>query len=83
MQEKKNSKFQDDELTTTSADRCCVDGLIKGANGFLIGVLFSLIFTKRRAWPVILGTGFGLGMAFDACEGKMKEELTELSNKRR
>eukprot|EP00094_Tigriopus_californicus_P004390 TCALIF_04231-PA protein Name:"Similar to MINOS1 Mitochondrial inner membrane organizing system protein 1 (Homo sapiens)" AED:0.24 eAED:0.24 QI:321/1/0.5/1/0/0/2/0/51 len=32
------------------------------------GATFSLFLFKRRAWPVIFGTGSGFGMAYSNCQ---------------
>lgn len=36
--------------------------------GIAIGSVFSLLFFKRRKWPIILGGGFGIGLAYSNCE---------------
>ncbi|XP_055523499.1 MICOS complex subunit MIC10-like [Wyeomyia smithii] len=49
-------------------DRCLTDVLIKFGGGLAVGGVFSLLFFKRRAWPIIMGSGFGIGMAYTNCE---------------
>ncbi|CAB0018023.1 unnamed protein product [Nesidiocoris tenuis] len=41
-------------------DRCIADGLLK------VG----------RSWPIITGTGFGLGLAYGNCERQLRDVLT-------
>lgn len=36
--------------------------------GFLIGSVVSLLFFKRRAFPLWIGTGFGFGVGYRNCE---------------
>ena len=36
--------------------------------GLFLGTVFSLLFFKRRRFPIILGTGFGVGVAYTNCE---------------
>lgn len=36
--------------------------------GLMIGLAMSVIFFKRRPWPALLGTGFGIGVAYRTCE---------------
>lgn len=36
--------------------------------GLLIGSVVSLLFFKRRAFPLWLGTGFGFGVGYRNCE---------------
>ncbi|EAT46271.1 AAEL002526-PA [Aedes aegypti] len=49
-------------------DRCLTDTLIKFGGGLALGTVFSLLFFKRRAWPIIMGSGFGVGVAYTNCE---------------
>ncbi|KQS44469.1 MICOS complex subunit Mic10 [Drosophila erecta] len=49
-------------------DRCVSDILIKGCGGVIVGSAVSLIILRRRAWPVWLGAGFGIGAAYRTCE---------------
>ncbi|AET37269.1 Mic10p Ecym_1010 [Eremothecium cymbalariae DBVPG len=38
--------------------------VVKAGLGFSVGVLASVLFFKRRAFPVWLGIGFGLGRGY-------------------
>uniref|UniRef100_A0A1L8DBW9 MICOS complex subunit MIC10 n=1 Tax=Nyssomyia neivai TaxID=330878 RepID=A0A1L8DBW9_9DIPT len=49
-------------------DRCLTDVLVKSAGGLALGAVFSLLFFKRRRWPLVMGTGFGTGLAYSRCE---------------
>lgn len=40
------------------------NGLIKTGLGFGGGVLASILFFRRRAFPVWIGVGFGLGRGY-------------------
>ncbi|XP_025834522.1 MICOS complex subunit Mic10-like, partial [Agrilus planipennis] len=44
------------------------DCILKFGGGVLLGGVFSLLFFKRKRWPVILGGGIGIGMAYANCE---------------
>ncbi|KAL9891474.1 MICOS complex subunit MIC10-like [Glossina fuscipes fuscipes] len=54
-------------------DRCVTDGIIKSTGGFLIGTVLSLTFFKRKAWPILVATGFGAGMAYRTCEKELNK----------
>uniref|UniRef100_T1E7H1 MICOS complex subunit MIC10 n=1 Tax=Anopheles aquasalis TaxID=42839 RepID=T1E7H1_ANOAQ len=49
-------------------DRCLTDTLLKFGGGLAIGSVLSLLFFKRRSWPIIMGSGFGIGVAYNNCE---------------
>uniref|UniRef100_UPI00358EE2D5 MICOS complex subunit MIC10-like n=1 Tax=Myxine glutinosa TaxID=7769 RepID=UPI00358EE2D5 len=49
-------------------DRCTADGILKFGGGALIGGAISLLFLKRRTWPVVFGAGLGLGLAMSHCQ---------------
>ncbi|KAL2728721.1 MICOS complex subunit Mic10-like [Vespula squamosa] len=49
-------------------DRCFADAFLKLSCGVVIGGVVSLFFFRRRKWPLIIGAGFGLGMAYSECE---------------
>ncbi|EDV95235.1 MICOS complex subunit Mic10 [Drosophila grimshawi] len=53
-------------------DRCLANGIIKGGGGLIIGTVISLLFLRRRVWPMLIGTGFGIGVAYNACEKDLK-----------
>jgi MICOS complex subunit MIC10 len=36
--------------------------------GLLIGSVLSLVVFKRRSWPILMGGGFGIGVAYTNCE---------------
>lgn len=59
--------YSEDELGQ-KWDRCLTDGVLKTGGGLAIGILASLLFFKRRSWPILVGTGFGFGLAFGNCE---------------
>jgi len=53
-------------------DHCLADTSVKLASGLGLGIVFSVLFFKRRPWPVIFGTGVGLGMGYANCEHAFK-----------
>lgn len=42
--------------------------------GFTGGVL-SLFLFKRRAWPVVFGTGSGFGMGYANCQNEIQSSF--------
>lgn len=42
--------------------------------GIALGGLVSLLFLRRRAWPVLMGGGFGVGVAYTNCEKSLNEK---------
>ncbi|XP_026188705.1 MICOS complex subunit MIC10 [Mastacembelus armatus] len=53
-------------------DRCLADGAIKLGTGLGLGIVFSVLFFKRRTWPISLGSGAGLGMAYANCQNDLR-----------
>ncbi|EGV65560.1 Mitochondrial inner membrane organizing system component [Yamadazyma tenuis] len=51
-------------LLNNNWDVVISNGLVKTGLGFGGGVLASIVLFKRRAWPVWVGVGFGLGRGY-------------------
>ncbi|KAG8774879.1 hypothetical protein FRB91_007459 [Serendipita sp. 411] len=49
-------------------DKCLADLIVKSGIGLSVGVIASVVLFKRRAWPVALSTGVGIGMSYSDCE---------------
>ncbi|KAF8310407.1 DUF543-domain-containing protein [Clavulina sp. PMI_390] len=49
-------------------DRCLADLIVKTGLGLGVGIVGSVIFFRRRGWPVALSTGFGAGMSYADCD---------------
>ncbi|GCF00149.1 mitochondrial inner membrane organizing system component [Zygosaccharomyces mellis] len=64
---------QHDQLQVTAANKSILNDkwdvvlsnlLVKSGLGFGVGVVASVLLFKRRAFPVWLGVGFGLGRGY-------------------
>jgi inner membrane organizing system protein 1 len=42
--------------------------MIRSGLGLGFGVVFSVLLFKRRAWPAMVGLGFGAGRAWEECD---------------
>jgi inner membrane organizing system protein 1 len=63
--------YSEDELGR-KWDQCLTDTSIKIASGLGLGIVFSVLFLKRRSWPVVFGAGVGLGMGYGACDNSFQ-----------
>ncbi|KAM3185045.1 hypothetical protein ACTXT7_007145 [Hymenolepis weldensis] len=64
-----------EDVVGKKVDRCISDVLIKTGAGVSVGIIVSVLFAKRRPWPLIFGTGFGLGMGVSNCNSEFKQPL--------
>ncbi|XP_018930579.1 MICOS complex subunit MIC10-like [Cyprinus carpio] len=53
-------------------DRCLADCAVKFGTGLGLGIVFSVVFFKRRTWPIVFGTGLGLGIAYSNCQNDLR-----------
>ncbi|CAG9783440.1 unnamed protein product [Diatraea saccharalis] len=63
----KDKKDNEDEFSA-KLDMCLTDGIVKTGSGVLLGALTSVLFFRRRRWPIIAGMGMGIGIAYANCE---------------
>ncbi|PWN28805.1 DUF543-domain-containing protein [Jaminaea rosea] len=55
-------------MIARKTDLCISNAIVKTGIGFGTGVVLSVLLFRRRAFPVWLGTGFGMGSAYTDCE---------------
>ncbi|KAJ3040281.1 hypothetical protein HK097_002594 [Rhizophlyctis rosea] len=72
--EKPAQLLSSEEILSRKWDKCLANHAIKGAVGLSVGIGLSFLFFRRRAWPIGLSTGFGLGMAYDECTKSFSAE---------
>ncbi|EDW32477.1 GL11664 [Drosophila persimilis] len=59
------------ESSSKTNDKCITDFLMKGASGLIIGTVFTVFFTRPRTYPIWLGLGVGMGLAYDCCQKRL------------
>jgi inner membrane organizing system protein 1 len=59
-------------------DRCLSSLLIRSSLGLSFGVVFSVLLFKRRAWPAVIGLGFGAGRAYEECNSSFLRTNREI-----
>ncbi|KAF8351988.1 hypothetical protein F5887DRAFT_933367 [Amanita rubescens] len=57
-----------EDIVGQKYDRCLADFVVKAGVGFGVGVIASVVFFRRRTWPIALATGFGAGAAYADCD---------------
>ncbi|CAF3261033.1 unnamed protein product [Rotaria socialis] len=67
-----NRSLSQDNANGEKWDRCLTDGILKTAFGFTWGIVFSALLFKRRPWPIIFGTGIGIGMGYSNCQNDLR-----------
>ncbi|KAI0998396.1 hypothetical protein K3495_g9799 [Podosphaera aphanis] len=63
----RSSQPVSEALLNEKWDRCLSSLLIRSSVGLSFGVVFSFLLFKRRAWPALVGLGFGVGRAYEEC----------------
>lgn len=53
-------------------DKCITDFCLKGGSGLLIGGVVTLFFTRPHTYPLWLGLGVGMGVAYDCCNARWR-----------
>jgi len=61
-------KVPSEEILGQKTDLCLSNAIVKTGMGLSVGVLASVVLFRRRAFPVWLTTGFGLGSAYTDCQ---------------
>ncbi|XKL65263.1 hypothetical protein PGB90_008683 [Kerria lacca] len=64
-----------EDLYVQKLDRCLYDSIIKFSSSLLIGGIASLLFFKRKRWPLIASGGFGIGYAYSNCEQELNKSF--------
>jgi len=59
---------------TITMDKCIADFCLKGGSGLIIGSVFTLFFTRPQTYPIWLGMGFGMGVAYDCCQARWNQQ---------
>ncbi|XP_018009918.1 MICOS complex subunit Mic10 [Hyalella azteca] len=62
------AKTKSEDILGEKWDRCVSDTIVKMGGGLGVGVLFSVLFFKRRSWPIVFGLGSGFGMGYANCQ---------------
>ncbi|XP_049866871.1 MICOS complex subunit MIC10-like [Pectinophora gossypiella] len=66
--DKPNPCAATDDQFSQKIDMCLTDAVVKTGSGLLLGALTSVLFLKKRRWPLIAGMGMGVGLAWAHCE---------------
>ncbi|TID30186.1 hypothetical protein CANINC_001193 [Pichia inconspicua] len=61
------------QLVNTSWDVALANGIVKTGLGLGGGIVASVLLFKRRAFPVWIGLGFGLGRSYAEADSVFRE----------
>ncbi|CAK8690575.1 unnamed protein product [Clavelina lepadiformis] len=64
--------MSDENFYGKNVDKCLTDLAVKVGAGVAVGGVFSILF-KRRVWPITMGAGIGIGMAYTTCENRFRQ----------
>jgi len=67
-----SSRPVSEALLNEKWDYCLSNLVVKSGIGLGFGVVFSVLLFKRRAWPALMGVGFGAGRAYEECNSTLK-----------
>ncbi|GAB6031302.1 hypothetical protein CHUAL_009098 [Chamberlinius hualienensis] len=73
----KKINIRSEDILGVKWDRCVSDTLIKVGAGFAVGAVASLILFRRRKWPLLVGTGAGLGMGLSNCQHSLNNAFKD------
>ncbi|EDW92480.1 MICOS complex subunit Mic10 [Drosophila yakuba] len=59
---------------TRTTDKCLADFCMKGGSGLIVGCAFTLFFTRPQTYPIWLGLGIGMGVAYDCCQSRWNQQ---------
>lgn len=76
-----DSKLRTDKILNENWDVVVSNGVVKAGMGFTAGVVASVLL-RRRAWPVIFGTGFGAGIGWSEGDATFKNAYKADAGKR-
>ncbi|VDP95956.1 unnamed protein product [Echinostoma caproni] len=76
-----SNSAKSEDILGLRLDRCISDTLIKTGSGAFMGIIFSVLLAKSKPWPVVFGTGLGLGMSIANCNNDFKQPLPLVSHR--
>jgi len=62
------SGIKSEDVLGNKLDSCLADATVKIGAGIAIGAVSSLFLFKRKAWPLTVGAGAGVGMSYSDCD---------------
>ncbi|KAI8845761.1 hypothetical protein BJ741DRAFT_585757 [Chytriomyces cf. hyalinus JEL632] len=64
------------EELSRKMDQCLSNTGISAALGLSTGIVASVLFFRRKTWPIAFGTGLGVGIASDDCSRSFNPDVT-------
>ncbi|CAG2164209.1 unnamed protein product [Oppiella nova] len=70
-----SSKEKSEDQLGRQWDKFISNSVLKMGTGVIIGSVFSLLVFRRRVWPLVFGSGIGLGFA----SNQLQTDLNQLN----
>ncbi|KAJ3031803.1 UNVERIFIED_CONTAM: hypothetical protein HDU68_012309 [Siphonaria sp. JEL0065] len=64
------------EELSRKMDQCLSNTTLSAGLGLSAGIVASVLFFRRKTWPIAFGTGVGVGFAGDDCSRSFNPNFT-------
>jgi len=66
------AKIPSEDVIGVKLSNGLYDTIVKTGTGAALGLVFSLVLFKRKPWPVVFGSGVGIGAGIQSLQNELK-----------